>query len=95
MPPSGPTFAAERSDSRRSEEQALFERLHAGDATARVALVNRFLPLARQLAWGMRGGEDLDDLEQVAAIGLVKAIDRFQPCARVRVLDVRGADHPG
>ena len=57
----------------------LFERLHAGDQSARVALVKRFLPLARQLAWSMRGGEDLDDLEQVAAIGLVKAIDRFNP----------------
>ena len=80
---SGPTClqnrqdVPEHSDSRRSEEQALFERLHAGDATARVALVNRFLPLARRLAWGMRGCEDLDDLEQVAAMGLVKAIDRF------------------
>ncbi len=69
----------ERSDSRRSEEHALFDRLLAGDAAARVALVKRFLPLARQLAWSMRGGEDLDDLEQVAAIGLVKAIDRFDP----------------
>ena len=61
----------------RHEEHALFERLHAGDGSARVALVKRFLPLARQLAWSMRGGEDLDDLQQVAAVGLVKAIDRF------------------
>jgi RNA polymerase sigma-B factor len=80
--PSGVTTGMrvyERSDSSRCEEHALFERLHAGDATARAALVSRFLPLARQLAWSMRGGEDLDDLEQVAAIGLMKAIDRFDP----------------
>ena len=40
----------------------------------------RFLPLARQLARRyQRGGEQLDDLVQVASLGLLKAIDRFDP----------------
>jgi RNA polymerase sigma-B factor len=42
--------------------------------------VQRFLPLARQLARRyQRGGEPLDDLIQVASLGLLKAIDRFEP----------------
>jgi RNA polymerase sigma-B factor len=48
------------------------------DAAARAALVERFLPLARQLARRYAGGgEPLDDLVQVASVGLLKAIDRF------------------
>jgi RNA polymerase sigma-B factor len=47
---------------------------------AREALVERFLPLARQLARRYQhGGEQLDDLVQVASLGLLKAIDRFDP----------------
>ena len=42
--------------------------------------MQRFLPLARQLARRyQRGGEPLDDLIQVASLGLLKAIDRFEP----------------
>jgi RNA polymerase sigma-B factor len=59
----------------------LLERLHRhGDQTAREQLVERFLPLARQLARRYQhGGEQLDDLVQVASLGLLKAIDRFDP----------------
>jgi RNA polymerase sigma-B factor len=50
------------------------------DPAARDALVQRFLPLARQLARRyQRTGEPLDDLVQVASLGLLKAIDRFDP----------------
>ena len=52
----------------------------AGDAGAREELVHRFLPLARQLARRyQRRGEPIDDLVQVASLGLLKAIDRFDP----------------
>jgi len=48
------------------------------DEQARLELVERTLPLARTLARRYANkGEALDDLEQVAALGLVKAIDRF------------------
>jgi RNA polymerase sigma-B factor len=61
-------------------DRALLERAHRGDAAAREQLVQRFLPLARQLARRyQRGGEPLDDLIQVASLGLLKSIDRFDP----------------
>jgi RNA polymerase sigma-B factor len=59
--------------------EQLFERLRrAGDNRAREELVTRFLPLARRLAARYSGGgETHDDLFQVASLGLVKAVDRF------------------
>jgi RNA polymerase sigma-B factor len=61
------------------EDKLLFKRyLETRDPAARDALVERFLPLARQLARRyQRAEEPLDDLIQVASLGLVKAIDRF------------------
>lgn len=51
------------------------------DYRAREALVREFMPLARKLAARYRGaaGEPFEDLLQVASLGLVKAIDRFDP----------------
>src|SRR5204863_6729487 len=44
------------------------------------ALVERFLPLATQLARRYhRGNEPLEDLVQVASVGLLKAVERFDP----------------
>ena len=70
-----PDDAAQRA----RETDALFRRLlkHKDEAT-REELIERFLPLARQLARRyQRANEPLDDLVQVASIGLVKAVDRF------------------
>ena len=51
-----------------------------GDESAREEIVERFLPLARQLARRYaRPHEPIDDLFQVASMGLLKAIDRFDP----------------
>jgi RNA polymerase sigma-B factor len=65
----------------RREERRLFERYHArGDVAARDELIRRTLPLARRLAGRYaRGSEPIDDLLQVASIGLIKAVDRFDP----------------
>ena len=67
--------------SRTLEDQRLLRSYHLdGDADARAELIERFLPLARQLARRyQRANEPLEDLMQVAAIGLVKAVDRFDP----------------
>jgi RNA polymerase sigma-B factor len=56
-----------------------------GDRAARAELAERMLPLARSLARRYAGkGEPLDDLEQVASLGLLKAIDRFDVSRDVR-----------
>jgi RNA polymerase sigma-B factor len=49
------------------------------DPRARDRLVQRFMPLARKLAGRYVGREPFDDLLQVASLGLLKAIDRFDP----------------
>jgi RNA polymerase sigma-B factor len=60
-------------------ERALLERyLERRDPVDRDMLVERFLPLARALARRYQHtGEPVDDLFQVACLGLLKAIDRF------------------
>ena len=57
----------------------LFERWQQhGDEHARDLLVQRFMPIAKKLAHRYRGAhEPADDLIQVASIGLLKAIDRY------------------
>jgi RNA polymerase sigma-B factor len=69
-----------RLDNRAEEDRALFARyLDKRDPVDREMLVERFLPLARQLARRyQRAEEPFDDLFQVACLGLVKAIDRFE-----------------
>lgn len=63
----------------RADVDTLFERWqHGGDHDARDELVDRFLPLARNLARRYVGShEPIEDLTQVANLALLKAIDRF------------------
>src|SRR5688572_11914975 len=51
-----------------------------GDRDARDRLIELHLPLVRALARRFaRRGEQLEDLVQVGAVGLIKAIDRYDP----------------
>jgi len=76
------TATAARGD----DVRALLERWHlAGDRDARDEVAARMMPLARSLARRYANkGEPLDDLEQVACVGLIKAIDRFDLSRDVR-----------
>jgi RNA polymerase sigma-B factor len=72
--------AADRVAARRSEQLLFRRHQRHGDLHARRQLIERYLPLARSLARRYeRRGESMDDLVQVASVGLVKAIDRFDP----------------
>ena len=64
----------------RADEERLFARLVVDRSpAARDAIVEQFMPMARGLARRYRHVENIEDLEQIAAIGLLKAIDRFDP----------------
>ena len=50
------------------------------DRDVMATLVEGYLPLCKAIAWKFRGqGVETEDLEQVAAIALMKAIERFEP----------------
>jgi RNA polymerase sigma-B factor len=63
----------------------LFARIRLdGDLHARDLLIERYLPLARRLARRYQHtDEPAEDLVQVASIGLLKAVDRFDCSRRV------------
>ncbi len=71
----------ERRDlSRHTDEQLLDIYSQNGDPAARDELVDRFMPFARKLALRyIHSREPLDDLVQVASLGLLNAIERFDP----------------
>jgi RNA polymerase sigma-B factor len=80
MPRRSPHSVA-AADRRRAEERRLLGRYaRTRDPILLEQLVKRFMPLARRLAARYRGGrEPFEDLVQVASLGLVKAIGRFDP----------------
>jgi RNA polymerase sigma-B factor len=84
------TSPASRATARRAhddapETAAAFVRLaELGDGPERDALreelTRAWLPMAHRIAGRFRNrGESLEDLRQVAALGLLKAIDRYEP----------------
>ncbi|GGX81322.1 SigB/SigF/SigG family RNA polymerase sigma factor [Streptomyces fructofermentans] len=84
-PPGGAAGAARRHTPPPAGAAALFARLVDLDdgperEAVRADLVDVWLPMAYRIAGRFRNrGEDIDDLRQVAALGLVKAIDHFDP----------------
>ncbi|MDQ3770025.1 MAG: SigB/SigF/SigG family RNA polymerase sigma factor [Actinomycetota bacterium] len=83
---SGPACTAMDTAQRASRERELLKRYHErGDARARDQLAEEMVPLARALAGRYTGrGEPLDDLVQVACVGIMKAIDGFDLSRDVR-----------
>src|SRR3954464_10583826 len=71
---------------RAEREHELLRRYHVdGDPTAKDQLAEEMLPLARALAGRYAGrGEPLDDLVQVACVGIMKAIEGFDLARDVR-----------
>lgn len=61
----------------------LWSRCRAGDAHSRALLIERYLPLARNLSRRVRAVwtpvTDEDDLASAAFLGLIDAVDRFEP----------------
>ena len=68
-----------------SEKRQLLLQAHAGDTGARERMVEGNLRLVLSVVQRFaQRGENLDDLFQVGCIGLIKAIDNFDPAQPVR-----------
>jgi RNA polymerase sigma-B factor len=79
---SDPTQGSQRTED--AEVLALFARLPA-DTAVREDIILRFTPLAEYLARRFGGrGQSMEDLVQVAYVGLIAAVDRFDPGREVR-----------
>ena len=62
----------------RADRELLRAYHERGDLAAREKLIEDYLPLAKSLARRYAGrGEQLEDLVQIATVGLIKAVDRF------------------
>jgi RNA polymerase sigma-B factor len=78
--PTGQGGHAERRRMKAVEAQLLRRYAETGDPAVKDELAQRLMPLARSMAMRYRSGsEPLDDLVQVASLGLVKAIEGFDP----------------
>ena len=67
------------------EKRALLIAAHAGDKAARRRMIEGNLRLVLSVVQKFsQRGENLDDLFQVGCIGLIKAIDHFDPALDVR-----------
>jgi RNA polymerase sigma-B factor len=72
-------------DPRRARSLELFREYRHGESwSARDRLIAEHLPLVRRLARRYAGfGEPYEDLVQVGSVGLIKAVDRFDPARGV------------
>jgi RNA polymerase sigma-B factor len=79
--PTAPVSAAAVADASRDDTKHLHLRYSRdGDLAAREALVERYQGLVRRLAAHYHSGSDgFDDLLQVANVGLLNALERFEP----------------
>jgi len=79
VPSPAPPVSGYRATERRAEvHEALVAYRGSHDEAALVVIVSAYQGLARSLAGRFaQRGEDIDDLNQVALIGLLKAVDRF------------------
>ena len=67
------------------EKRQLLTRARAGDQSARQSMIEGNLRLVLSVVQRFaQRGENLDDLFQVGCIGLIKAIDNFDPAQEVR-----------
>jgi RNA polymerase sigma-B factor len=80
------THSTAPSGSTQPSDQELLARYHEdGDLEARQQVVARYIPFARELALRYRHtDEPFDDLIQVASMGLLKAVDRFEPARGIK-----------
>ena len=68
-----------------AQKRELLTRVHSGDAAARQQMIEGNLRLVLSVVQRFaQRGENLDDLFQVGCIGLIKAIDNFDPAQNVR-----------
>ncbi len=69
-----------------AEEQRLIERLAAGDGTVKTALIERNLRLVVYIARKFDNTRlAIEDLISIGAIGLIKAVNSFDPSKRIKL----------
>jgi RNA polymerase sigma-B factor len=74
------TLTAARRRPSHAQVAMLHRAYRDGDLVARERLIEAYLPLVRSLAQRFANrGERVEDLVQVGSIGLIKAVDRFDP----------------
>ena len=70
----------------REEELAMMRRMNAGDETARATLIERNLRLVVYIAQKFENtGISIEDLISIGAIGLIKAVNSFDPEKNIKL----------
>ena len=67
------------------EEQELLLRMQSGDGEARCSLIEHNLRLVAHIAKKYASGPDADDLISIGTIGLIKAVNTYDPSKSVRL----------